>query len=406
MHAYLNLLLKHPREIGFGLFLTFVASFGQTYFIAVFGAELRAAFGLTSGGFGSVYSAATLASALTLVQLGRVVDRWSAGRCALLAIAGLAAGTLLLALSHHVVLLGLALYLLRLSGQGMMVHIALTTLARRFSVERGRAVGAATLGVAAGEMLFPLLGVAVLELGWRTGWALSALVLLLAAAPLALWLGRSFAAPQAARGEAGEAADAGWSRAQVLRDGRFWLMLPGLLAPAIIITGVFFHQVVLVSEKGWSLATFASSFSFYALAAVGGSLVAGAMVDRLGATRMLPLLPLFQVAALVLLAFASSPVLAFVSMALMGGGNSAQSTTVNALWPELYGTRHLGAIRAMAGALMVFGSALSPASFGLVLDAGLGMSSLLLGSAVFGLAGAGLFLVALRRPPLAAAQRR
>lgn len=406
MHAYLDLLLKQPRAIGFGLFLTFAASFGQTYFISVFGAELRQAFDLSNGGFGTVYSVATLASALTLVQLGRIVDRWTAARCALLAVAGLATGALLLALSRHVLLLGLAIYLLRLAGQGMMTHIAITAMATHFTVDRGRAIGAASLGVAAGEIVFPLIGVAALALGWRFGWALFVPLLLLGAAPLAVWLGQCFVPPE--RGDDGTERPvvAGWSRAEVLRDGRFWLMMPGLLASAIIVTGVLFHQVVLVEEKGWALSTFVSSFSFYAITAVAGSLVAGALVDRLRAARVLPFLPLIQMAAMLLLAVAESPLLAFPAMALMGGGSSAQSTAVNALWPELYGIRHLGAIRAMASAFMVFGSALSPATFGLVLDAGFGMFHVLLGAAGYCVVASGFFLAALWRAPLRAAQRR
>ena len=72
----LRFLRANARLIGFGFALCFLSSVGQTYFIALFGGEIRAAFGLSHGGFGTVYMAGTLASAATLMLLGRLVDVW------------------------------------------------------------------------------------------------------------------------------------------------------------------------------------------------------------------------------------------------------------------------------------------------------------------------------------------
>ena len=40
----------------------------------------------------------------------------------------------------------------------------------------------------------------------------------------------------------------------------------------------------------------------------------------------------------------------------------------SAFWAEFYGTRHIGAIKAMAAALMVFGSAIGPGLTGALID--------------------------------------
>ncbi|MFF3717698.1 hypothetical protein [Streptomyces prasinus] len=42
------------------------------------------------------------------------------------------------------------------------------------------------------------------------------------------------------------------------------------------------------------------------------------------------------------------------------------------VWPEVYGTRHLGAVRSPVVAVLVFASALGPGAGGLLLDAGVG----------------------------------
>ena len=58
-----------PRLLVFGIVASAATSFGQTYFIALSGGEIRAAFDLSHGDFGAVYSAATLASALVLERV-------------------------------------------------------------------------------------------------------------------------------------------------------------------------------------------------------------------------------------------------------------------------------------------------------------------------------------------------
>ena len=67
MFAYLQLLRTYPHFLGFGVLLCASASFGQTWFISLFGGEIRAAFSLSHGDFGAIYSAATLASGVSLV---------------------------------------------------------------------------------------------------------------------------------------------------------------------------------------------------------------------------------------------------------------------------------------------------------------------------------------------------
>ena len=57
------MLREHGRLLGFGFFMCLSSNFGQTFFISLFSADVRDAFGLSHGGFGTVYSTATIASA-------------------------------------------------------------------------------------------------------------------------------------------------------------------------------------------------------------------------------------------------------------------------------------------------------------------------------------------------------
>lgn len=400
MRGFLELLRQQGPLLGFGALLCFTSSFGQTFFIAIFGGALRAELDLGHGAFGATYSAATLASAVTLVWLGRLVDRVPVARLTLATVLGLALACLALSLARGPLALILAFYGLRLGGQGMATHIAISTMAKRFSAARGRAISIATLGIPFSEVVMPPLGVAMLDLGWRWGWRGFAAVLLVAALPALLALigraERPGAAPAAA-----PAVSLVPSRRQgeVLRDPRFWLLLPGVLAPSIIVTGIFFHQVHIVGAKSWPMSLFAATFTVYALGSVASSLFSGWAVDRFGAARPLLAYPLLLATGCLCLALGDAFMAAILMMLFFGLASGGQSTAVNALWAELYGTAHLGAIRALATALSVFGSALSPIIFGAVFDRGVSVEALALAAACYvALAGA-LFVPALRLQP-------
>jgi MFS family permease len=60
-----------------------------------------------------------------------------------------------------------------------------------------------------------------------------------------------------------------------------------------------------------------------------------------------------------------------VYMAGMGATFGIYATAFGAIWPELYGTRHLGAIKSAVTAMMVFSTALGPGISGWLIDAGI-----------------------------------
>jgi hypothetical protein len=68
------------------------------------------------------------------------------------------------------------------------------------------------------------------------------------------------------------------------------------------------------------------------------------------------------------------------------------------LWAELYGPRHLGAIKSFTNAVMVFASALGPALVGSLLEWGMSFTAVSLMLAAFCLAATALLVYALRMP--------
>ena len=67
-------LTNDPKLLLYGFLITFFASYGQTYFISLFNAEIRIFYSLSDGEFGLVYALGTLSSSLILVGFAKLID--------------------------------------------------------------------------------------------------------------------------------------------------------------------------------------------------------------------------------------------------------------------------------------------------------------------------------------------
>ena len=353
-----------------GLLLTFCSSFGQTFFIGFYSAELRGALSLSHGEFGVVYMIATLASAISLVFIGKSVDIWSVRRMASVTVLGLSVACLFMANAASVPVLLLTIYLLRLLGQGMMSHIAVTAMGRWYSRERGRAIAVCTLGHQLGDGVLPLMLVGLSSwVSWQKQWYIFATVLLLVALPILLTLLQKDRTPKSAVGTAPNDMPS-WPFARVLRDGAFYVMCLAVLTPSFIGTSVLFQQVHLREMKEWSAETLATAFICLALANMFVGMLAGIAVDRFSATRGLPFYLLPLSAACFVLSYFDASAIAYIFMTLLGISYGISNIVFGAIWAENYGTENLGAIRSIATASMVLGSALSPGVSGVLIDLG------------------------------------
>ena len=395
-------LRENMRWLGAGFLLSFSSAFGQTFFISLFSGELRETFDLSHGELGSLYTTATVTSAATLIWLGKLADTKPLGMLSACVIAGLATTAIAMASVASAAMLLFVLYGLRLFGQGMMSHICFTAMGRWFNARRGQAVAIAGMGFPMSEAVFPFLAVSLtLAIGWRQTWVVCAVALLAVSMPLAYWLLRQGRTPQSKLAQSDRKSQEvrDWTRREVLADPLFYTLLPGILAPAFIVTGVFFHQVHLVEEKGWDLTVFAVSYSGYAVGSLVTGIVAGLAVDRWSARHLLSFYLLPMALGLVLLAEVDAPIVALVFMTLTGISAGTSMTMLGAIWPELYGTRHLGSIRAMMVAAMVFATGASPGLVGVLIDIGIDLETQILVSGAYSIVASVLFAVLFKVMP-------
>ena len=374
MTDFLNFTRRDWKPLSFGVLLMALSSFGQTFYISLFGEHLRTDFQISNGEFGSLYALATIASAFTLTRVGRWIDHTSVERYTMGVALVLSGACVAMAFGQNVILLAITLYFLRLGGQGLMVHTAKTTVARHFSSNRGKALSITSMGIAASEALLPIAVVGgILLIGWRNTW-LAGAVLVIVGTLAALRALPKKLANREMEGIAGSPDGHSTEKLSLWRDKRLLFTLPALLATPFISTGFFFHQASVAQEKGWSLAWVATCFLGFALARTVAMLATGPLVDRFGALRILPYCLLPVGVSVTIVAFFSHSLSVPFYLASMGLAAGAASILATAVWVELYGARHLARVRSSVGAAEVLASGLAPVAMGWLIDFGLPFS--------------------------------
>ncbi|MEQ9692914.1 MFS transporter [Shimia sp. SDUM112013] len=368
-----------------GMLMTFMSSFGQTFFISLFAGEIRGAFGLSHGQWGGIYMIGTGASALVMVWAGALTDRFRVRVLGPTILVGLACASLAMATNNWAWALPGVIFALRFFGQGMSSHIAVVAMARWFVAARGRALSLAGLGFSFGEALLPIVVVALMGMvDWRFLWIAAAMISLLGI-PLLAWLLGKERTP-------GQLADSGgnvgmkgrhWTRTEALRSPLFWVLVPSILGQSAFNTVFFFHQVHFAEVKGWQHIELVAFFPLYTAVSIGAMLLTGWALDRFGTARLMPWYQVPMVVAFLVFAGSNSVSAMVFGLFFLGLSAGANATLPSAFWADFYGTAHIGAIKAMAAAVMVLGSAVGPGLTGVLIDFGYGIEGQFVGIAVF-----------------------
>ena len=401
---YWRFAVANPRFLGFGFLLAFLSSAGQTYFIGVFGADIQAEFGLDAGSWGRIYMMGTLVSALLINWTGALIDRMDLRLFAAMVLTGLAGACLVMASVNSAAMLILAIFLLRQFGQGLTSHAGITSMARYHDLDRGKAIALAAIGFAFGEAILSVLGlIASSAIGWRMTFAVVAVVLMLSIL-LALWLLKGHSDRHArhldslAERDANDGASGDYTRRDMLRERRFYLILPAMIAPSMIGTALFFFPVEIAASKSWSSLWLTGNYWLYSLVSVVVTVYSGLLIDRFSARRVVPLFLLPMALALLIINLSAHPYVVWPYLLMLGVSSGLYFTGLSALWAELYGPSHLGAIKSLTNAVMVFASALGPALVGSLLQWGVSFAAVMFMLAVFCVVATALLVYALRTP--------
>lgn len=396
---FTGFLRENARWLAAGALLAFLSSFGQTFFISVFAGRIRADYGLSDGEWGLIYTGATMTSAVVMLWAGGLVDRFRMRGLGTLVLGGLALVCVAMAFNSSVWALPAVILGLRFFGQGMAPHAAMVAMARWFVASRGRALAVAALGFALGEALLPLISVALMRvMDWRLIWLGAALVLALGI-PLMRLLLHEERTPQSMSAEAPAPGLGGrhWTRGEALHQGLFWAVIPAMVAHPVFVSAFFFQQVHLAGVKGWDHLALVTLFPLFPAASVAASFGFGWAIDRFGAARLMGVYPLALACGFGVLSVSDGLGGAALAVTLMGVTSGGQGTLPNAYWAEVYGTRHIGAIKSVVTAFVVLGSAIGPGLTGVLIDRGIAFPAQMIWIAAVVVAACVLCLVAVER---------
>jgi MFS family permease len=365
--------IKNLRWLYIVFILTFCSAFGQTFFISLYSGEIRAAFELTHGQWGLIYSCATLSSAILILFVGGYADRSSAKSISTLVILGLMVFIFLMANNTSTWGLVLIILGLRFFGQGMLGHISMVFCGKWFFKNKGKAVAVANSGYTLAEAIMPTIFVTLIGvLSWQTSWYVSIImsILILASVRFLAETERNKGTkPQKETQQVGMLKKS-WNRSEMLKSWVFWAAVPGLMTSPMITTTLFFHQVHLVEIKNWELSTYVLFIPGYSAATLLSLYLVGYLVDKFSTKIILPIFLFPLVSGLLLLSIATSYFELLLILILFGSSAGAYIVVYGTFFPEFFGSLYLGSVRTVGVTIMVFSSAIGPVLSGYFIDLG------------------------------------
>ena len=372
----IDIVRSNFKIIIFGFVFTFFSSIGQSFFIGLFNSNIRQELNISNAEFGSIYGIATLCSSLALIWVGKKIDDLKLVNYSLLVVIFLSFAALFFSFVNGIILLAMGIFFLRLSGQGLMAHTASVSTSRFFNQSRGKALSYIWVGMSFGEFLLPIIIVYLLTfIYWRNLWqGFSLLIILLL--PIFTYLTVKeisiFSREKKNGDNDNKVIDSikSWTRSEVLKDFKFYTILPAMLASSFIITGIVINQTFIIESKDWGKFAMAQSFMIYSIFTVATLFFSGFLVDKFTSRKIFPLLNVPLLISLIVLAIFDHSYTAFVFMGFMGISNGLTNVLASSFWAEIYGVNYLGSIKALTGSLMVFSTALAAAVFGILIDLG------------------------------------
>ena len=393
------------KVIIFGFIFTFFSSFGQSFFLGIFNPSIRNELSISHGQFGSIYASATLLSSFILIWLGKKIDDISITKFSFLVILLLAFSCFFFSTISSIPLLFIAVFLMRFSGQGMMSHTATTTISRYFTKSRGKALSTGWFGLSTAEFILPVLMVYLLAItNWRNIWISTSIIIIILLPLITYFLIKNLnfdSRENSDDNKFNEKKIKHWERFEVIKDYRFYIVCANMLAMPSIATGTFVYQSFILSSKNWGPYVIAQSFMAYSILSVVTLFFSGFLIDKLTSRKLLIYMNIPLFLAVLVLIFFNNEISSFFFLGLIGITNGLCNVLGSSTWAEIYGVRHIGSIKALTTALMVFATAFGTALFGILIDANFSIEQIAMFSGIYIFASIfSLFLIRKRINPV------
>lgn len=356
---------------------------GQTYSISIFIDPYIQEFGWSRSSISSAYSTATLAAGMFLFFVGYLVDKY--GHRIITTIIAILLGLACFWNSAitSTAMLFIGFFLLRLLGQGSMTLLPGTLVPQWFISKRGRALSFIAIGGFISSALFPPINSwVIMNWGWAEAWKLWGFLLLLFFAPLAFYLIRnkpenvglmsdnksSEVENKNDQKTSFQLEEINWTLREAAKNRVFWFIIFCAAIPPLVNTGITFHLVSILGERG--IEPFMAAFVLSLMAVVGfpSSIAAGLILEKVRANIVLAFLFAFQIFMITFLAILNTTSFAVIFGVIWGITVGFERVLFGVIWPDYFGRKHLGSIRSISMMTTVIGSSFGPLPFAIAYD--------------------------------------
>ena len=348
---------------------------GQSFLISLFVAGFLRHGGVSRSAFSAMYALATVCSAVWVVLLGRLAERFALRRLWLGVALSLAGVCWLASAARGVLGVLVSLALLRMLGQGSLPLLGTVIANRRFGRGLGKAVAISRSGhILASIVLPPVIAALIVSVGWATTYRLLGLCVLVLLVPASWWVDKR---QPGAVGTSRVGEGSGTSPA-LRRSDRFSKtdvptrhagVLLGLLAIGpLVSTAVSVQALSLLGRHGIGITGVGLALSAFGAAAAVATLGGGVLADRVRLGTLLAASNAGIALALALLLVSGSAVV-LPAFAVLGAASALGGVVGGTVWLRTYGRAEIAKLQGLASAAQIAGAALGPLTLAMALVA-------------------------------------
>ncbi len=275
---------------------------------------------------------------------------------------------------------------MRFSGQGLMSHTAATTISRFFEKSRGKALSAIWFGLSTAEFILPIFITYLIFLySWRSVWQGIAILITILLPVIIYKCISTIKLDSREEDTINKKKDIikDWTRLEVIKDFKFYIVSLNMLAGPWIITGIFIYQSFITEAKSWSSFAIPKAFMIYSITSILSLILSGFLVDKFTSRKLIPIINIPLLLSMITLIFFQHELSAFIFLGLIGISNGLANVLGSSTWAEIYGVKYIGSIKALTTALMVFSTAFGTALFGILIDHGFTIENIALVSVAY-----------------------
>lgn len=328
----------------------------------IFLMQLQAEFGWSRAEISLSLSIFIVALIATLPFMGVLLDRYGARRLLLLSIPAYALTLASLAsLGGSLPVFYATFAALAVLSAGAQSLTYITLLSNWFDRGRGLAIGLCMAGFGIGYIVIPqLVQSMIVGYGWRAAYAtLGVAAFAGALLPALLWV-RSPPRAHPSQPVAPAASAAGMTVAEAVRTKEFWLLASVFVLASTTLNGVQSQIVPLLVGDGMAPAAAALMLSAIGIGSCPGRILAGYLMDRLFAPRVVFCFFLLSIVGILILIMGGATIWILFAAICLGLSLGAENDALGYLAGRFFGLRNFGRIYSLLLCSYLAGAAIGP----------------------------------------------